>query len=161
MPISKLQGVPLIPQRADGVCWCASAIMLHRYALTLGPATMKDPLSDKGTKYRWDNNLDWDSKDNAFLATTLVMKTHSAVPMNYAGLNDMLFSHGPIWAAGHKTWGGGNHGHVVAFCGAADTGVFVHDPEPVAQGSSFWLTWAQAQKYIDGVTASIKFLTAF
>ena len=36
-----------------------------------------------------------------------------------------------------------------------------HDPEPVGQGSSQWLTWAQINKYIDGATeADVKFLTA-
>lgn len=160
MPITKVQNVPLISQRGDGVCWCASAIMLYRWAQATGKTGMKDPLSDTGTKWRWDNNKDWASGDNQFLATTLNMKTLASVPRDYAGLNDLLQKRGPIWCAGQKTWGGGNHGHVVVICGAADTGAFIFDPEPVNQGSSWWLTWDQLEKYIAGSSAAVQFLTA-
>ena len=88
------------------------------------------------------------------------MKTLSAVPRDYAALNTLFQLRGPIWCAGHKTWGGGGHGHVVVICGVADTGVFIHDPEPVNQGSSIWLTWDQLKKYIDGTSPVVQFLTA-
>jgi hypothetical protein len=160
MPITKVPHVSLIAQRADGVCWCASALMLYKWSINSGHAGMKDPLADSGMKWRWDNNKDWSSSDNAFLASTLAMKTHGSIPADYSGLNTFFVSHGPIWAAGQKNWGGNNHGHVVVTCGVADTGVFIHDPEPVGNGSSFWLTWAQWKKYVDGFTASVQFLTA-
>jgi len=150
----------LVPQRADGVCWCASAIMLYKWSQATGNTGMKDPLSDSGTKWRWDNNKDWAPGDNAYLATTLNMKTHDDVPTDYDGLNSFLQSHGPIWTAGQKNWGGANHGHVVVICGVADTGVLIYDPEPVNQGCSQWLTWDQLAKYTDGTSATVKYMTA-
>ena len=160
MPITKVQNVPLVAQRGDGVCWFASALMLYKWAQATGHTTMKDPMADSGMKMRWDNNLDWGSGHNAFLATTLAMKTHASIPTEYQGLNTFFQSHGPIWAAGQKTWGGADHGHVVVICGVADTGVFIHDPEPVNQGVSLWLTWSQLKKYTDGASATVQFLTA-
>ena len=82
------------------------------------------------------------------------------MPADYNGLNTFFASHGPIWAAGQKNWCGNDHGHVVVVCGVADTGVFIHDPEPVGHGSSIWLTWDQWKKYVDGFSASVQFLTA-
>src|SRR5688500_2227124 len=102
MPITKVAFVPLIPQRADGVCWCASALMLYKWSVATKRTLMKDPLSDSGMKHRWDNNKDWASSDNKFLATTLNMKTLSAVPRDYAALNSLMQMRGPIWCAGKK-----------------------------------------------------------
>lgn len=161
MPIVKVQNVPLIAQKSDGVCWCASALMVYKWAQATGNATMKNPLDDAGMKKRYEDNGDWGSSQNGILATTFNMKTHASIPMEYTELNTFLQKHGPIWTAGQKNWGGNNHGHVVVICGVADTGVFIHDPEPVGQGSSQWLTWAQIKKYTDGATqADVKFLTA-
>ena len=160
MPIIKMANVPLVAQRGDGVCWCASALMLYKWSVATKRNQMKDPLSDSGTKWRWDENKDWASSDNKFLATTLNMKTLSAVPRDYAALNTLFQLRGPIWCAGKKMWGGGNHEHVVVICGVADTGVFIHDPEPVNRGSSMWLTWDQLKKYIDGTSPLVQFLTA-
>ncbi len=160
MSITKVQNVPLVAQISDGVCWCASALMLYRWAQATGNSGMKDPLSDSGTKSRWENNKDWDPSDNGFLASTLNMQIQSSIPTDYTFLNTFLQLHGPIWAAGQKNWGGANHGHVVVICGVADTGVFIYDPEPVNQGSSQWLTWDQLRNFSAGTTADVKYLTA-
>ena len=84
MPITKVPKVPLVAQRGDGVCWCASALMLYMWSMATRPTLMKDPLSDAVMKSRWDNNQDWASSDNAFLASTLVMKTLASIPGDYS-----------------------------------------------------------------------------
>lgn len=159
MAITKLHNMTLVPQRGDGVCWCASAIMLYKWGRASGQHRMVNPLSDEGTKWRWDNNGDWDSYDNGYLATTLNMETQSDIPRNYEELKSFLEDHGPIWTAGLKTWTGGAYGHVVVISGVADTGVFIHDPEPVNKGTTRWLTWTQLNKFINGSSATVQFLT--
>ncbi len=159
MAITKLSNMTLVAQRGTGVCWCASAIMLYKWGRKAGHMRMVDPLTDPGTKWRWDENKSWGKEDNAYLATTLNMQTQSSIPMNYAGLNDFLTAHGPIWAAGRKTWTGEAYGHVVVICGVADTGVLIYDPEPVNQGSSRWLTWNQLSGYVKGIDAAVQFMT--
>ncbi len=159
MGIFKLSKMTLIAQPGDGTCWCASAIMLHKWSRKTGAHTMVDPLSDAGLKRRWEENMDWKASDNAWLATTLNVATHTSIPLDSAGLQSFLEEHGPIWSAGLKTWSGGAYGHVVVICGVADTGVFIYDPQPEGYGSSRWLTWSQIKHFIDKTDASVPFFT--
>ncbi len=161
MAIVKVQNVPLIAQPTDGVCWFASAQMVYKWSQTTGNGSMTNPENHAASKKRYDDNGDWYSGQNGLLAGYFNMVKHSSVSMDLASLTAFFQQHGPIWTSGQKNWGGNNHGHVVVICGVADTGVFIHDPEPVGKGNSQWLTWAQIQKYIDGATdADYKFLTA-
>lgn len=100
MAITKLHNMTLVAQRGDGVCWCASAIMLYKWGRASGQHRMVNPLADAGTKWRWEQNGDWDPSDNGYLATTLNMETHSSIPLDYNGLKSFLKEHGPIWTAG-------------------------------------------------------------
>lgn len=159
MGITKLSHMKLVAQRDDGVCWCAAAIMLYKWGRAAGQHSMVNPLVDAGTSWRWENNKDWASSDNGFLATTLNMEIQSELPVDYEGMKSFLSDHGPVWTAGLKTWTGDAYGHVVVICGVANTGVLIYDPEPVNQGSSMWLTWMQLANYINGSTASVQFLT--
>lgn len=162
MSIIKLSSVPLIPQPTDGVCWYVSARMLYKWQTATGRGTMTDPASDSGMKYRFDNNLNWDAENNGWLGGTLSMK-RPEVSLDFEGVNAVLQQSGPIWAAGWKTWGnkGYSYGHVVVIVGVADTGVLIHDPEPMKKGTVKWLTWAGIKKYIYDMTdADVNFLTA-
>jgi hypothetical protein len=161
MSIIKVQNVPLIAQPTDGVCWFSCAQMVYKWRVATGKGSMTNPENHAPSKKRYDDNGDWFSGQNGMLAGYFSMKKHSSVPMDLAGLTTFFQTHGPIWAGGQKNWGGNNHGHVIVICGVADTGVFIHDPEPVGKGSSQWLTWEQIKKYIDGLTtADYQFLTA-
>jgi hypothetical protein len=160
MAILRLPNVPLIPQPTDGVCWWASLQMLYGWSRASNRGFMKAPESDAGFKGRFERNGDWGSGDNAFLARTYDRKTPS-VKLDYAGVSGVLQKNGPIWTGLVKNWSGHNHGHVVVICGAADTGVYIHDPEPMRSGTGQWLTWAQIGKAIEAEKhATIKFLTA-
>ncbi|MGQ0543374.1 MAG: papain-like cysteine protease family protein [Blastocatellia bacterium] len=163
MPITVVQHVPLMSQPTDGVCWMVSAQMVYKWSKATGSGQMKDPMTDSGSKWRYDNNGDWSSAQNGILAGYFNMKTHafSAVSMSYDSLNNFMTKHGPIWTGLQKNWGGHNHGHVVVICGVADTGVFIHDPEPMKQGTAHWLTWEQIKKALDGLSgADYQYLTA-
>lgn len=160
MAIVKLADVPLIPQPTDGVCWFVSARMLFKWQEKTGKGTMNDPATNEMTKTTFGRNATWYSFQNPLLATQLNLKNQD-VTLDFDGVNKVLTQKGPIWTAGHKHWGGGNHGHVVVICGVADTGVFIHDPEPMKNGSTMWLTWSAIKKYVDGVTdTTYKFMTA-
>jgi hypothetical protein len=82
--------------------------------------------------------------------------------MDFDTVNTFLAKHGPVFTSVQKNWSENNYSHAIVLCGVADTGVSIHDPMPVNQGSSTWLTWAQIQKAIDGVSADAdyQFLTA-
>jgi hypothetical protein len=162
MPIYKVQKVPLIPQPTDGVCWYASARMLYKWSQATGHAGMKNPAEDAGFKQRFDDNGDWYCGENWFMAAALNMKQFSSLSMDYNSLSTFLSIHGPVFTSVQKNWGGNNYSHAVVICGAADTGVFIHDPMPLKSGSSYWLTWGQIQKAIDGVkdVANQQFMTA-
>jgi hypothetical protein len=160
MAIVKLENVPLIPQPNDAACWFVSARMLFRWQGKTGKGSMKDPAQNEMTTGVFGRKATWYSFQNTLLAEQLNMKLQD-VNLDFNGVNKVLAASGPIWTAGHKLWGGGNHGHVVVICGVADTGVFIHDPEPMNVGSTMWLTWSAIKKYVDGVTdTTCKFLTA-
>lgn len=161
MAITKLQNVPLLPQPTDGVCWMKSAQMVYEWQKASGKGGMKDPMSDSGFKTRYENNGDWWGGQNGILARTFNMKTHGSLAMSYDSLNTFMAKHGPVWTGLKKNWGGNNHGHVVVICGVADTGVLIHDPEPMHKGTQLWLTWDQINKAIAAITdADYQFLTA-
>jgi hypothetical protein len=148
-------------QPTDGVCWMVSAQMVYKWAKATGNGSMIDPMSDPGSRSRYERNGDWWCGQNGLLAGYFKMKTHSSLPMDYAGLSGFMAKHGPVWTGLKKNWGGHSHGHVVVICGAADTGVFIHDPEPMHYGTAMWLTWAQINKAISAITdADYQFLTA-
>ncbi len=163
MPIHKVQKVPLMSQPTDGVCWMVSAQMVYKWSQATGNGNMRDPMDDEGSKARYGRNGDWSSAQNGLLAGYFNMVTHkhNAFTMDYNSLSNFLICKGPIWTGLQKNWGGNNHGHVVVICGAADTGVFIHDPEPMKSGSAEWLTWDQIKKAVDGLSgADYQFLTA-
>ena len=152
MPITKVANVPLMYQRSDGVCWYACSRMLYTWSQATGRGTVKNPENaDPGYVTRYNNNGTVGCRDNWHLADAFNLKKQSSIPLDYDGLSKFLEAHGPIWAGVQKNWGGNNHGHVVVICGVADTGVFVHDPEPMKQGSSYWLTWAQIKAAVNGL----------
>lgn len=159
MGIYKVKDMALVPQPGTGTCWCASAIMLYKWSRKAGYLTMVDPLSDSGTRWRWENNKSWSKYDNPWLAKTLNIYTYDEIPRSYDGLRTFLKDWGPIWASGLKTWTGSAYGHVVVIGGVADTGVLIYDPEPVGQGKSFWMTWNQLDTYIKGEPAEAQFMT--
>lgn len=161
MAITKLAGVPLMYQKSDGVCWYASARMVYKWSNSTGRGSMKNPADDAGYFERYNNNGDVYAFQNGHLGRALNMKLHPSLTMDYETVLEFLQSHGPVWTGLRKNWGGNDHGHVVVICGVAETGVFIHDPEPVMQGSTFWLTWGQIQKAVDGMTdADPQFMTA-
>ncbi|MDQ6787215.1 MAG: hypothetical protein M3033_10445 [Acidobacteriota bacterium] len=133
--------------------------MLFRWQEATGKGSMKNPAEVDMTKDRFEKNRIWYSFQNGLLATQLNLQK-SSVDMNFDSVNSVLSRNGPIWTAGYKTWDGA-HGHVVVICGVADTGVFIHDPEPMHKGSPMWLTWSQIKSYVDGVDdTDYKCLTA-
>lgn len=73
-------------------------------------------------------------------------------------LTNALRIHGPLWMSGDKTWTGDRYGHVVVVFGAADTGVLIHDPEPVYKGTEFWMTWTDIRKYFKLGSYPIQYL---
>ena len=152
MGITKLSNVPLKYQYASGVCWFASARMCYAWSQATGRGLMTDPKSDPGYFERYNRNGSVGCDQNWHIAQQFNMVKHSSVSMDYEGVSAFLTSHGPMWTGLQKNWGGNNHGHVVVICGVSNTGVFVHDPEPKNQGSTFWLTWAQINKAVDGLT---------
>ncbi len=161
MAITKLSNMTLVAQPSDGVCWWASAQMVYKWSKATGRGQMKSPDSDAGYAQRKKDNGDVYAFQNNILGRALNMKFHSSLSMDQSSVNSFLQDHGPIWTSVKKNWGGNNHGHVVVICGVADTGVLIYDPEPVNQGSSFWLTWDQIKKALAGVTdADPQFMTA-
>lgn len=152
MGIVKLSGVPLLSQPTTGVCWYMCAQMLYQWSKNAKRGTMKDPATaDSGYTLRFNNNGDVASGQNWHLAAAFGMVKHSSISMDLKTVESFLQKHGPIWTGLKKNWGGHNHGHVVVICGVADTGVFIHDPEPMKVGSSSWLTWAQINKALDAL----------
>ena len=153
MAIVKLSNVPLIPQPTDGVCWFVCAQMLYKWQQTAGKGSMIDPMTHEGSKYRYDNNLDWYCGDNGKLADYLQMKKH-AINLDFNGINSALATYGPLWTSVQKNWAGNDHGHVVVILGVADTGVLIHDPEPLKVGNTLWLTWDQITKAVNTATVN-------
>ncbi len=161
MAITKLSNVPLIPQPTTGVCWYACARMLYRWSKATGRGAMTNPQDDPGYFKRFNDNGSVAAFQNNHIARSFNMKMHPNMTLDYDSVYQMLLDHGPIWTGHKKNWGGHNHGHVIVICGVAETGVFVHDPEPMKQGSTFWLTWEQIKKAVEGEPESDPpFLTA-
>jgi hypothetical protein len=129
MAIYHYNELPLIAQTKTGVCWMASAQMVHKWSRATGRGKMIDPMSHAGSKWRWGENLDWGAYDNGKLAEYFKMNAHDDLTLNYSGVEQFLKKHGPIWTGLQKNWGGNNHGHVVVIRGVADTGVLIHDHE--------------------------------
>jgi hypothetical protein len=136
--------------------------MLYKWSQATGNGSMTNPADDPGFKQRFDDNKDWYCGDNGFMADKLNMSKFPSVSMDYDSLSSFLSAHGPIFTSVQKNWGANNYAHAVVICGAADTGVFVHDPMPLKTASSYWLTWGQIQKALDGVSdvANPQFMTA-
>lgn len=151
MGITKLANVPLHYQYASGVCWFACSRMLYVWSKAAGRGSMTDPKSDSGYLQRYKDNGSVGCDQNWHIAQQFNMKKHASLKMDYASVSKFLTDHGPIWTGLRKNWGGHNHGHVVVICGVSETGVFVHDPEPINQGSSFWLTWEQITKAVEAL----------
>ena len=162
MAIYKVQNVPLISQPTDGVCWYASCRMLYKWSQAAGKSGMINPHEDDGFRKRFETNGDWYSGDNKFMADTLNMKKVASLSMDYDSLATFMSVHGPIFTSVQKNWSGNNYAHAVVIAGVADTGVFIHDPMPLHQGSQVWLTWGQINKALAGVAdvANPQFLTA-
>lgn len=162
MAIYKVEKVPLIPQPTDGVCWYASCRMIYKWSQATGQGSMKNPADDAGFKQRFDDNGDWWCGNNGYMAEQFRMKKFPSLSMDYGSLSSHLSIHGPTFASLQKNWGGNNYGHAVVIVGVADTGVLIHDPMPIKQGSKQWLTWGQIQKALDYVSdvANPQFLTA-
>jgi hypothetical protein len=153
--------MPLMYQKSNGVCWYASARMLYTWARATKRGSMTNPADDTGYFQRYMNNGDVAASQNWHIAQQFNMQKHIDIPMNYDSINSFLAKHGPIWTGLKKNWDNFNHGHVVVICGVADTGVFIHDPEPVKQGSTRWLTWGEINKAVNGMSgADPQFLTA-
>lgn len=163
MPIFKTQGLNLVAQPKDAVCWWASATMLYKWSKKSGMGSMIDPLSDSGFAYRYEQNLDWPSEQNGYMASQLRMKQIEKIDLSYSSLSETLQKRGPIFAGVERSWGGVvPFGHAIVIGGGADTGVLVYDPWPVNRGCIIWLTWAQIRKAIDAITqyARPQFLAA-
>lgn len=162
MAIITKKDVPLLPQPSTGVCWFMCAKMLYKWQIASGFGSMLNPetADDGAFKKRFDDNNAWLPEDNGYLADHLKM-TKRSVTLDYDSVKSALDSYGPLWVAGKKHWNGGNHGHVIVVCGVADTGVLIHDPEPMHKGDRIWLTWTSIKKYVDGVDSAYhRFLTA-
>lgn len=153
MAISKLDNVPLIPQPTDGVCWYVSARMLAKWrrATKGGMGTMTDPKEHSDCYSMFQNNAGWNPWQVGLLSSWLNMPTPS-ITMDFAGVSSALSQHGPIWAAGWKTWSGSPHYHVIVIRGVSDTGVLIHDPEPINVGAYTWKTWSSIKKYVSTKT---------
>jgi hypothetical protein len=148
--INKLSNVPLMYQRSDGVCWYACSRMLYKWSQATGRGNVLNPeTADAGYIWRYNNNGSVGCEDNHHLAKAFNLKERPSITMDAESVNAFFHSYGPIWAGVRKNWGGNNYGHVIVICGVSDTGVFVHDPMPIKQGSSFWLTWSQIRKAVD------------
>ena len=164
MAITKLDGVPLMYQRTDGVCWYACSRMLYKWSSTTGRGSVRNPeTADSGYVERYNSNGSVRAADNWHLAKAFNLVKQPSLTMDYENVYKFLLEHGPIWAGVKKVWGG-NHGHVIVICGVAETGVFVHDPEPVKQGSTYWLTWSQIRQGVEDLhketTPDPQFLSA-
>lgn len=160
----KVSSVPLMYQAESKLCWYASARMLYKWSqattrgLALNPAD-----TDEGYIWRHSINGSVGSSDNHHFAKKHNLVQHTSISIDESSLLDFFKDHGPIWAGISKNWNGNSgYGHVVVICGVATTGVFIHDPEPVKKGSSFWLTWDQINSAIDSVdgTPNPQFLSA-
>lgn len=163
MPILKVPNISLVAQPTNKVCWWASAQMVYKWSKATGRGKMLDPIApETGFSERFKANGNWFCGDNGFLAGMMNMQKFKTLPMNYASLSTFLNLHGPVFTSVQKNWANHNHSHAVVIAGVADTGVWVCDPEPVGQGSSLWLTWAEINKAIQGVAAvaDFAFLTA-
>lgn len=153
MPIIKKEKVPLIPQPTDGVCWYVSARMLAewRKAEKGGMGTMIDPAEHDDCRQMFERNAGWQPWQVGLLAKWLNTNLPD-ISMDFGGISTALHLHGPIWTAGWKTWGGAGHYHVIVILGVADTGVLIHDPEPIGVGTYTWKTWSAMDKYINSKT---------
>lgn len=162
MAIYKVQKVPLISQPTDGVCWYACCRMLYKWSQATGNTGMINPADDEGFHQRFLDNGSWFCGDNKFMASTLKMKQHSSLSLDYDSLSSFMAAHGPIFASVQKNWGASNYPHAIVIAGVADTGVFMHDSMPMHTASSYWLTWGQLSKGLDYVAdvANPPFLTA-
>ena len=165
MGVTKLTGVPLMYQRSNGVCWYACSRMLYKWSQNTGRGKVLNPeTADEGYINRYNNNWSVGADQNWHIAKAFNMVKQPSISMDQDSVYNFLLEHGPIWAGIKKNWGGNNHGHVIVICGVSDTGVFIHDPEPVKQGSTMWLSWSQIQKAVnalhDEITPDPQFLSA-
>lgn len=151
MGITKLSNVPLKYQYASGVCWFACSRMLYGWSQATGRGSMTNPRDDPGYLWRYENNKSVGCDQNWHIAQQFNMKKRPDLTMDYDSVSEYLKLYGPIWTGLKKNWGGNNHGHVVVICGVSETGVFIHDPEPINQGSTLWLTWAQINKAVEAL----------
>ncbi len=112
---------------------------------------IKDP-HESETVMEWHKkNEGLDAKGVTTLAMKLNLRAHkfTSLPRNFTDMKAVLQKHGPIWTAVSKNWNGKgdqNIPHVIVIYGALDTGVWIHDPEPVAKGTTRLLTWSDLQK---------------
>ncbi len=160
MSIFVVHDVPLMYQKSDGVCWYASARMLYTWGSKTKRGAMTNPANDPGYFQRYMNNGDVDSSQNWHVAQQFNMKKHETLPQDFQGLKEFLTRYGPVWSGIKKNWDGFDHGHVVVITGVAETGVQIHDPEPVMRGTVRWLTWEQFKTAVNAQSGNPQFLTA-
>jgi hypothetical protein len=147
--------VPLYAQGDNRSCWYHSARMVYDALIgpmpnsMIRPTRMLDPKSQAGAVQLVKNYLGLDASQVAWLKKELCMKEHSNPAYTYRALQSLLANHGALWVGLEKNWSGNQHEHVVVVCGVSDTGVKIHDPEPVYVGTQVWLTWAQYTKAVE------------
>lgn len=158
--ISKIPDVPLIGQNFTGTCWYASASMLAEWSTKRNGADSKmiHPKDHTDTKQMHDRNSSFPADGAKFLIKWLNMRAIHRVPEKPEEWLSLLVFNGPVWAAGSKHWEGSAYGHVVVVCGVADTGLYIHDPEPMKQGRGEWRTWASMNKYFSDGESVTKLL---
>lgn len=141
----EIQGnVPLIAQAQDGLCWYASARMLYEWTTKAKGTSngMIDPTAHKETSDMAANNRAFPYDQVYILRDWLKMKERD-VTWDFDGISSALKTYGPLWVAGYK-----GYYHVRVVLGVADTGVLVHDPEPVRQGTRDWKTWNSINSFL-------------
>lgn len=134
--------VPLIPQDMQMSCWYASAQMLIQWRREKTQSTesgLPDP-SEVDTAvdlYKADNGLAWTD----MIAFARAMGLRNVPPMSprLEAIAEWLHDYGPIWTAGYKKPPVGSaYGHVVVIVGVGPGQLFIHDPEPMNQGTKAW-----------------------
>jgi peptidoglycan hydrolase-like protein with peptidoglycan-binding domain len=137
-----VQGVPLIPQDKTMACWYASAQMViqwRRSRLQMTETNYRDPREVPWAvqTYRGNNGLLW--QDMVRYAMMLGLKSVPQMTPSPQALSDWLSKYGPIWAAGQKVTSTNRYGHVFVITGFREDQLYIHDPEPVNEGSRRWV----------------------